>query len=525
MSEKLSELGEATGVAEEGYEKGGGGEGKREDDAFALLIRASLIGASTGGAVVLFKSSIQLLQRLLYEDLADLLPKPVFYWPIILYPVIGAALVSLLTVLHGDRIKNNVNTIASDLREEESVNGIEVGNPGVWEGVQDTLVRTLAAIATLGSGCSLGPEGPAVELGTRVSTIISGGKQTSNQNMRELFLSGAAAGVGAGFNAPIAGIFFAIECGTKYLTEERDVDVTRMEAEGGASKWMGASGEATNRGNSATRGTDIAAMVIAATVADLVVGLGLHESQALSVQGNLFAMQSPAFELALYIGLGLVSGAVALGFDKLRARANELYQGPSVLSRIPPAQRPILAGILCGVFALFLPQTLFVGYATLDDILAGKIHPGIPLSMALLAGKMFLSAFALESGLVGGVFAPSLFFGAVLGNLYHDVNLWLLHGLQELSSGAAAAEHGTALGSVLNTITDLKLANAPAYATVGAASVLSAIFRAPLTSSILMLELTENHDIVVPLLVAAATSTQAIYLWSEREVKNGASRK
>ena len=138
---------------------------------------------------------------------------------------------------------------------------------------------------------------------------------------------------------------------------------------------------------------------------------------------------------------------------------------------------------------------------------------------------MFLSAFALESGLVGGVFAPSLFFGAVLGNLYHDVNLWLLHGLQELSSGAAAAEHGTALGSVLNTITDLKLANAPAYATVGAASVLSAIFRAPLTSSILMLELTENHDIVVPLLVAAATSTQAIYLWSEREVKNGASRK
>jgi H+/Cl- antiporter ClcA len=55
--------------------------------------------------------------------------------------------------------------------------------------------------------------------------------------------------------------------------------------------------------------------------------------------------------------------------------------------------------------------------------------------------------------------------------------------------------------------------------------VLSAIFRAPLTSSILMLELTENHDIVVPLLVAAATSTQAIYLWSEREVKNGASRK
>lgn len=517
MSEKLTELEKGPRSVGEDNGNRSSGEGNQEDDALTLLIKASLIGASTGGAVVLFKSSIQLLQKLLYEDLADLLPKPAFYWPIILYPMMGAALVSLLTMLHGERIKNNVNTIASGLRVRDGLDGDRIENPGGFEGIQDTLVRTLAAVATLGSGCSLGPEGPAVELGTRVSTIISREKQASSQNMRELFLCGAAAGVGAGFNAPIAGIFFAIECGTKYLTEGRDVDVTRMEAEGGVSTWMGASGEAKDRGNSARRGTDIAAMVIAATVADLVVGLGLHESQALSVQGNLFAMQSPAFELALYIGLGLVSGAVALGFDKLRAYSKDLFQDPSALSRVPPAQRPILAGTLCGLFALFLPQTLFVGYATLDDILAGKIHPEIPLSMALLASKMFLSAFALESGLVGGVFAPSLFFGAVLGNLYHDVNLWLLHGLQEFTGSAAAAEHSSTLGSLLDTITGLRLANAPAYATVGAASVLSAIFRAPLTSSILMLELTENHDIVVPLLVAAATSTQAIYLWSDRD--------
>lgn len=520
MSEQLSsEVSELKTVAAD-VGNGDNKEDKAEADTLTLLLQASLIGASTGGAVVLFKSSIQLLQKLLYEDLADLLPKPVFYWPIVLYPVIGAVLVSLLTSIQGDRVNNNINTIARTLRTEDSDDcSSRNGNAdleGVWQGAQDTVVRTLAAIATLGSGCSLGPEGPAVELGTRLSTIVSRGEQSSNQNMRELFLCGAAAGVGAGFNAPIAGIFFAIECGTKYLTEGQDIDVTSAETEGGASTWMGVSGE-KSRGASMRRGTDIAAMVIAATVADLVVGLGLHESQALSVQGNLFAMQSPAFELALYIGLGLVSGAVALGFDKLRAQASELYQGSSPLSGIPPAQRPVLAGILCGLFALFLPQTLFVGYATLDDILAGKIHPAVPLSVALLGSKMLLSAFSLESGLVGGVFAPSLFFGAVLGNLYHDVNSWLLHGLQDPSYGALLQHAG--LGGLGDAIMDLKLANAPAYATVGAASVLSAIFRAPLTSSILMLELTENHDIVVPLLVAAATSTQAIYLWSDRSKK------
>ena len=123
---------------------------------------------------------------------------------------------------------------------------------------------------------------------------------------------------------------------------------------------------------------------------------------------------------------------------------------------------------------------------------------------------MILSAFALESGLVGGVFAPSLFFGAVLGNLYHDVNLLILQAVQGAS--AVSVDTGGIVGSIAAGIANLKLANAPAYATVGAASVLSAIFKAPLTSCILMLELTENHDIVVPLLVAAATSTQASFL-------------
>ncbi len=491
---------------------------KSNDDTLELLLKASVIGASTGGLVVLFKTSIQTVQRLLYEDLADVLPKPAFYWPIILYPIIGSTLVVGLRALRGDRLNNDVNSIARKLRLDTDIE--EMDADAARGGVQDTLFRTLAAVATLGSGCSLGPEGPAVEIGTRVSAAISGvtggnGKYgSSRQDMRDLFLAGAAAGVGAGFNAPIAGIFFAIECGSKYLTEEKDIDVSsRRDIQdtrgGGAMKWLGP----TSRNTSIKQGTDIAAMVIAATVADLVVGLGLHESQALSVQGNLFAMKSPIFELPLYIGLGLVAGVVAVSFETFRNESKALYSQGGALGTVPKNVRPILAGVLCGITALFLPQTLFVGYATLDDILAGKIHPGLPLSTAMLAGKMVLSAFALESGLIGGVFAPSLFFGAVLGNLYHDVNLLILQSVQAaLPAAFASGETESVLSSFAAGIASLKLANAPAYATVGAASVLSAIFKAPLTSCILMLELTENHDIVVPLLVAAATSTQASFL-------------
>ena len=230
------------------------------------------------------------MQRLLYEDLADILPKPAFYWPIVLYPIIGSAFVVGLRSLYGDRLNNDVNSIARRLRLD--IDSEELMKVPIAAGLK-TRFSDSAAIATLGSGCSLGPEGPAVEIGTRISAGISsitgvkGKYESSRQDMRDLFLAGAAAGVGAGFNAPIAGIYFAIECGRKNLTENSDIDVSSRRniqdtAGGGAMKWLGP----MSRNTSMKQGTDIASMVIAATVADLVVGLGLHESQALSVQGT-----------------------------------------------------------------------------------------------------------------------------------------------------------------------------------------------------------------------------------------------
>lgn len=342
----------------------------------------------------------------------------------------------------------------------------------------DQLIRLAGAVATLGSGCSLGPEGPAVEIGAGWSRIISG-IESSQKERHHLFLAGTAAGVAAGFNAPISGVFFAIECGNRYLSKNT-VKLDEDAPDGPRA--------------------DIAAIVIAAALADIAVGFGLNENAALSVQGNGYAMVSPLFELPLYVGLGLLCGAVSVAFTKSRDFFTETFttkvEGRPSLSMIPRHLHPILGGALCGIISVFLPQTLFVGYTTLDQLIAGKLQFEFPLLLELLGSKLLLSAFSLGSGLIGGVFAPSLFFGATLGTAYHTVLASLIDSLHYVTNHVPALHAFDPEGKYFS------LANAPAYATVGAAATLGALFRAPLTSSMLMFELTQNHDIVLPVLVS-----------------------
>jgi H+/Cl- antiporter ClcA len=321
------------------------------------------------------------------------------------------------------------------------------------------------------------------------------GDQTSQKERHHLFLAGTAAGVAAGFNAPIAGVFFAIECGNRYLSKST-VQLDEDAPDGPRA--------------------DIAAIVVAAALADIVVRLGLHETSALRLQGNFYAMNSPFFELPMYMGLGLLCGAVSTVFTSLRDAFTELFAGQSwgaqyPFASLPKASHPLVGGVLCGVIAVLRPQTLFVGYATLDQLLAGKIQLALPLLSQLLGLKLVLSSFALGSGLIGGAFAPSLFFGAAAGTAYHDllssfidyVNHWAVsqHIVSGLVNNALAVANEV---SILPTdVAFFTIATAPAYATVGAAATLGALFRAPLTSSMLMFELTQNHDIVLPVLVSS----------------------
>jgi len=183
------------------------------------------------------------------------------------------------------------------------------------------------------------------------------------------------------------------------------------------------------------------------------------------------------------------------------------------------------------------PQILFFGYATLDDILAtgaaptaaeaSKVLAGVSPSglsgadlvtlsdqLALLAAKLIATSLCVGSGLVGGTFAPSIFLGAVLGVAYQSAAGGVLKAIAD-----AIADYQTSIGVPVGSwgvIPQLTVADKPAYAILGAGATLASVFRAPLTSSLLLFELTRDYDLVLPLLAAAGLGPLVVELYRER---------
>lgn len=166
----------------------------------------------------------------------------------------------------------------------------------------------------------------------------------------------------------------------------------------------------------------------------------------------------------------MLSGLVALGFRFLLAKSEDLFKGrtrtPALnfMAGVPRFFKPVIGGAVCGLTGILFPQILFFGYETLDGLIANQSYPAL-LLLGLLALKTLMTSICFGSGLVGGLFAPSLFLGATAGAAYQKLVSALL-------------------------VSSLPIAGPPAYAMVGAASVLASMFRAPLTGSLLLFELT-----------------------------------
>jgi H+/Cl- antiporter ClcA len=194
----------------------------------------------------------------------------------------------------------------------------------------------------------------------------------------------------------------------------------------------------------------------------------------------------------MYLLLGVTSGVVA-GIFTFCAQLSKAFfdgnAGPEIVQRgmrlLPKWSKPILGGLTCGVVGLVYPQILFFGYETLNTLLANNSLT-TDVILTLLAVKIFTTAVAAGSGLVGGTFAPSLFLGGMVGALFHDViaNMFLV-----------AHESPFALADV------------QAYALVGAAGVLAALFKAPLTASLLLFELTRDYEVLLPALASAGVGS------------------
>ncbi|KAG5186717.1 chloride channel, partial [Tribonema minus] len=429
---------------------------------FNFLLLSALIGASTGGCVTLFKLAIGLVKKYLYGDFVGNFPIEYSQLVVALIPILGAIGV---VAARACTPKQDFGPGLGGLIEE--VDNGTAANP------LRALGKACAAILTLGTGNSLGPEGPAVELGVACSRIVCAWRDLSVERQRTLLGAGAAAGVAAGFNAPIAGVFFSLEIVGDSL--------------------------AADAGAAALSKSAVASTLLCAALAALVARLGLHEEYALHPAP--YNLASPLVELPLYLGLGFCSGIVAIMFKWFLEKSKDVFDGTQLgfafMRDVPAGVKPLIGAAFTGFVGLWFPQILFFGYETLTSLLANTGRYGTLQLLQLCILKAATTAACFGSGLVGGTFAPSLFLGATAGAFYQRGVVMLL-------------------AAVSSTAHFAQVAAAPAYSMVGAASVLAAVYRAPLTSSLLLFELTRDYDIVLPLMASAGVASLLVELVQSR---------
>ena len=357
-------------------------------------------------------------------------------WPVVVVPTLGGLAVGVLRWLSGSIGPGIPSLLAM-------ADGAAVAAPRL------PLLRLVAASLSLGSGASLGPEGPSVESGGNLGLWVASRAGLTPQAQKSLVAAGIAAGLAAGFKAPIAGVFFAFE-GSFNGIQSR---------------------------------SSLRAVLVAAVASTLVTQLVLGDAPILRLPA--YQVRSP-LELPLYLGLGLVSSLLSLALVRLLALGRQ-PRVTALVSQLPPGLATALGGAAVGGLALLFPEVLGVGYDTIESLLGQDDAIPLLTLLAVIGVKLLATTISNACGFVGGGFAPALFLGAVLGNVY----------------GQLLGEGGL----------HLPVAEPPAYAMVGMAAVLAGSARAPITSLLLLFELTHDIRIVLPLMAAAGLSAALVERW------------
>jgi CIC family chloride channel protein len=427
-------------------------------EGLVLLVMAVVVGVTTGLAAVLFIRLIAFIQFFFYGGGEKILPELGRLW-LIVVPVIGGLL---------------VGPIIAKFAPEAKGHGVpEVMQALILKGGRIRPRVALAKIVTsalcIGTGGSAGREGPIVQVGSALGSSVGQWLGLSDARIKNLVACGAAAGIAATFNAPIAGVVFAIEV----LLSEIQVTVF---------------------GN----------VVVSAVAASIVSQIFLGSRPAFEIPG--YVLHSP-WEILLYVILGLLAALVGILFIRM------LYYTEDVFERLPIPLwlKPATGALLLGILAYCYPYVGTISYISADDMTLGlpivENYPHIfgsgflfleevlqgrapfILLFLLIFLKPLATSFTLGSGNSGGVFAPSLFTGAMLGGSFGYVAMHLFPDLQ-IEIGA--------------------------YALVGMAAVFSAAARAPLTSMLIVFEMSNDYRLILPLMTAGMiASTFAQWLHSD----------
>ncbi len=295
--------------------------------------------------------------------------------------------------------------------------------------------KAIASAVTIASGGSVGREGPIIQIGSAIGSALGQMFKISKRRMQTLVACGAAAGIAAAFNAPIAGAMFSVEIILG------DFAISQFSP------------------------------IVISSVTATVVSRAFY--------GNYPAFIVPKYELLHwlelipYAVLGLIAGGVAILFIKVLYFFEDKFDKV----KIPDFYKTAVGGLILGIWGLSFPQIFGVGYGAIDFALIGKME--IWLLFALIFLKILASSITLGSGSSGGIFAPSLFMGAMTGGFF---------------------------GNILSKIWPGMTAGPGAYALVAMSAVVAATTHAPITAILIIFEMTNDYKIILPLMIATIIS-------------------
>ncbi len=393
-----------------------------------LLLFANIIGIGAGFGAILFRWLIGFFQKMFFNQGQHVLSFMGQYYVIVI-PAIGGIIVGLLIYFFSSESKGHG---VPEVMLAVAVTGSKI-RPRV------AAMKALVSSICIGSGGSVGREGPIVQISSALGSALGQLFRFSEDKKRILIACGAAGGIAATFNAPLAGIFFALEVilreyGSRYFSS----------------------------------------VVLSAVTATVVSRTFLGKSPAFVVPP--YELLS-SWEILFYFILGFLAAVVGWLFIKALYKSEDFFDS----LKIPEYVKPALGGLILGIIGLYFPQIFGVGYSSIELTMNGQLAP--LLIVGLVGLKLVATSLTLGSGGSGGVFAPSLFIGVMLGSSFGSLIHYLFPGM-EISPGA--------------------------YALVGMGAVFAGAAQAPISAILILFEMTGDYKIILPLMISCVIATLVI---------------
>ena len=405
-----------------------------------MLLLAAVIGFLAGLASTLFRRLIEFFGDVFSADGLTVIGITGSSIPFLLplLPMVGGIITGIICHFFPDAVKENgvhrvmhaVAMKAGKIRK------------------RTLLTCSTTSALTIGSGGSAGREGPTVQIGSAVGSALGNLFHLSHERVQVLVGCGAAAGIAASFNAPLAGVLFALEIILTNFTIH--------------------------------------------TFSPIVVASVIGTATGRAMEGNEITFSVPVHELVsyseivFYLFLGILCGVISKLFTFTFFKANDIFDK---MVYLPVPLKPALGGLIVGFISISFPAVLGNGYGFMEKALNGELFWG--LAFVLIFLKIISTSATLGSGGLGGVFAPSLFIGAMLGSAY---------------------------ATLVHAINPNFTASPETYALVGMGAVAGAVMQAPLTNILMLFELTNDYTIILPIMITCIVSAYTFRAFDKNSI-------